>query len=85
MRWCALCGEELRFDSAQGWVHQDEQEGDDRCYFPTSTGHDWKAAERREEAEAKAALPMFEMRYGPARIIWHYAKQVQPTAPPAGE
>jgi len=59
-KWCALCGEELRFDSAQGWVHQDGKEGDERCYCPTSTTRDWKAAERREEREKAERGPLGE-------------------------
>lgn len=60
MRWCALCGEELKFDSAQGWVHQDRKEGEDLCYCPTSTTRDWKAAERREEREKAERGPLGE-------------------------
>jgi len=75
-KWCALCGEELNFDSAQGWVHQDEKEGDERCYCPTSTTRDWKAAERREEAEAKTVAGKFAKALGHIEAAASYLGQV---------
>ena len=51
MKWCLWCGEPLTFDSQQGWVHQDGKF--DAAHSAKPVTHDWKAAERREEAEAK--------------------------------
>lgn len=52
MKWCALCGEPVKDDPQQGWVRWHENGDGLRCYCPTTTGHDWKAAQRREEADA---------------------------------
>lgn len=53
MKWCALCGEPVNSNSAQGWIPWHKNQDGLRCYCPTTSSRDWKAAERREEAEAK--------------------------------
>ena len=60
MKWCALCGEPVNFDSAEGWLPWHENQDGLRCYCPTMSTRDWKAAERREEQEKAERGPLGE-------------------------
>ena len=76
MKWCALCGEPVNFDSAQGSILWHENQDGLRCYCPTTSNRDWKAAKRREEAEASGLRGKFAEALGHIDAALCYLGQV---------
>jgi len=65
-KWCVLCGEPVNADSAQGWLPWHLKEDGYRCYCPTTTNRDWKAAAQEEAArtDTSTLLGQFNVALG---------------------